>query len=535
MNAAESLWLPLVITIPLLGAIVVAFVPKEAPPEQSYQLPRPSQLQATWTQWLPKAVALAVSLLTLAATLGAVAAFERADGGMQLVYSREWIAAFGIDFALGVDGIALVMIVMTALLVPVCIVGGWFDADRAVGSIRGYFAWILVLEALVIGVFAATDVFLFYVLFEAMLVPMYFLIGRYGGAQRQYAAMKFFIYSLAGGLLMLVALVGVYVLSARAGAGTFNYSELVGLEIDPGTQKWLFLGFFIAFAIKAPLWPLHTWLPDAAAEAPPSSAVLLVGVLDKVGTFGMLRLCLPLFPDAAKYFAPTVMALAVVGIVYGALLAIGQTDLQRLIAYTSVSHFGFIALGIFALTSQGQSGATFYMFNHGFSIAALFLIVGFLARRRGARGVADFGGVAQVAPALAGAFLLAGLSSLALPGMSSFVSEFLVLAGTFSSFPVAAIIATGGIVLAALYILLMYQRTMTGPAHPQVAGMKDLNARELAVVVPVIALILALGFFPQAALGVINPAVARTMTQVQASDPAPAIGAAPLPAGEAQP
>lgn len=535
MNAAESLWLLVVIAIPLMGAAVVAAVPKPAQLEQSYQLPRPSHLQSTRGLWMPKTVALLVSLLTLAATVGAAAAFDRSNGEFQLVFRRAWIPTFGIDFALGVDGIALVMIVMTALLVPICILGGWFDADRATGSTRGYFAWILVLEALVIGVFAATDVFLFYVLFEAMLVPMYFLIGRYGGAQRQYAAMKFFIYSLAGGLLMLVAMAGVYVLSTRVGPGTFDYSKLVALNIDPGTQRWLFLGFFIAFAIKAPLWPLHTWLPDAAAEAPPSSAVLLVGVLDKVGTFGMLRLCLPLFPDAAKYFAPTVMVLAVIGIIYGALLAIGQTDLQRLIAYTSVSHFGFIALGIFALTSQGQSGATFYMFNHGFSIAALFLVVGFMARRRGARGIADFGGVAQVAPVLAGVLLLSGLSSLALPGMSSFVSEFLVLAGTFQASPAAAIVGTGGIILAALYILLMYQRTMTGPAHPQVAGMKDLNPRELMVVVPLMAVILGLGFFPQAALSVINPAVARTMAHTQVSDPAPAIGAAPSPAAESKP
>jgi NADH-quinone oxidoreductase subunit M len=373
-------------------------------------------------------------------------------------------------------------------------------------------------------VFAATDVFLFYVLFEAMLIPMYFLIGRYGGAQRQYAAVKFFLYSLAGGLLMLAALVGLWVVSAdQLGAGTFDYAALVGLDIPVETQKWLFLGFFIAFAIKAPLWPLHTWLPDAASEAPPSSSVLLVGVLDKVGTFGMLRLCLPLFPDASKYFAPAIIVLSIVGIVYGALLAIGQTDLKRLIAYTSVSHFGFIALGIFAMTSQGQSGATLYMVNHGFSIAALFLIVGFMATRRGSRMIEDFGGVQKVAPVLAGSFLVAGLSSLALPGLSSFVSEFLVLAGTFTRYPAAAVVATLGIVLAALYILLMYQRTMTGPVRPGVEGMADLRGREVLAIAPVLALIVALGVFPQVALDIINPSVDQTMTAVGSTDPAPVV------------
>ncbi|MGV1003209.1 MAG: NADH-quinone oxidoreductase subunit M [Candidatus Nanopelagicales bacterium] len=513
MEVTGSIWLPLLIVVPLLGGIVIAMLPRE-----NHRLPKQA------------ALFFSVATLVLSAQVGLI--FDVSNAGMQLGIRQGWIPAFGVNFSLGVDGIALVMVLMTTLLVPICIVAGWFDADgptlgddagpAQAHRPHGYFAWILILEALVIGVFTATDVFLFYVLFEAMLVPMYFLIGHYGVLQRQYAAMKFFLYSLAGGLLMLVALIWLYVISARStGTGTFDYTSLVALNIDPGVQKWLFLGFFIAFAIKAPLWPLHTWLPDAAAAAQPSTAVLLVGVLDKVGTFGMLRLCLPLFPDAAADFAPVIMVLAVIGIVYGALLAIGQTDLMRLIAYTSVSHFGFIALGIFALTIQGQSGATFYMFNHGFSIAALFLVVGFLARRRGARGIADFGGVAQVAPLLAGVFLMAGLSSLALPGMSSFVSEFLVLAGTFGKYPALAIVATGGIILAALYILIMFQRTMTGPAHEQITGMADLSKRELLVLAPVIAIILALGFFPQVALRVINPSVTRTITQVQVQEPAP--------------
>ncbi len=368
MTATAYLPLLALVLLPIVGGILVAVLPRD-------------------NAALAKQVALVFSVLVAVLGVAVGLAFEpQVAGTTQLVTSWSWIPAWGVSFSLGVDGISLVLILMTVVLVPVCILAGWLDADEGFGNPRSYFAWILVLEGLVLGVFAATDVFLFYVLFEAMLVPMYFLIGRYGGAHRQYAAVKFFLYSLAGGLLMLAALVGLYVVSVRQlGAGTFDRAALVAMDIDPVTQRWLFLGFFIAFAIKAPLWPLHTWLPDAAAEAPPSSSVLLVGVLDKVGTYGMLALCLPLFPDASKYFTPGIIVLSIIGIIYGALLAIGQTDLKRLIAYTSVSHFGFIALGIFAMTSQGQSGATLYMVNHGFSIAALFLLVGFMAARRGSR------------------------------------------------------------------------------------------------------------------------------------------------------
>ena len=508
MSTATGHYLPLVamVLLPIVGGLIVALLPKDRPA-------------------LAKQGALVVSLLVLVLGIVVALAFDAGSAqAVQLTAVWSWIPAWGVSLAFGVDGISLVLILMTVVLVPVCVLAGWLDADDTMGSPRGYFAWILVLEGLVLGVFAATDVFLFYVLFEAMLVPMYFLIGRYGGARRQYAAVKFFLYSLAGGLLMLAALLGLYVVSVRElGTGTFDRAALIAMDIDPGTQRWLFLGFFIAFAIKAPLWPLHTWLPDAAAEAPPSSSVLLVGVLDKVGTYGMLALCLPLFPEASKYFTPGIIVLSIIGIVYGALLAIGQTDLKRLIAYTSVSHFGFIALGIFAMTAQGQSGATLYMVNHGFSIAALFLIVGFMAYRRGARGISDFGGVQKVAPVLAGLFLVAGLSSLALPGLSSFVSEFLVLAGTFTRYPVAAIVATVGIILAALYILLMYQRTMTGPVREGVEGMPDLRVREVVAIAPVIAIIIALGFFPQPVLDVINPSVDQTMSVVGATDPVPAI------------
>jgi len=287
-------------------------------------------------------------------------------------------------------------------------------------------------------------------------------------------------------------------------------------------QKWLFLGFFIAFAIKAPLWPFHTWLPDAAASAQPGAAVLLVGVLDKVGTFGMLRYCFELFPAGAKYFTPLVIVLAVVGILYGAIVAIGQQDLKRLIAYTSISHFGFIALGIFVMTSQGVAGATLYMVNHGFVTGALFILAGFMISRRGSSLISDYGGVQKVAPILAGLFLVSGLAGLSLPGLSTFVSEFLVLIGTFSRYKVAGVIATAGIILAAIYILWMYQRTMNGPTNPAVSDMKDLRPREILAVAPLLALVVFVGVYPKPVLDIINPAVHSTMAQVHEVDPTPA-------------
>jgi NADH-quinone oxidoreductase subunit M len=391
--------------------------------------------------------------------------------------------------------------------------------------VKTYFALMLVLETMMIGVFAATDVFLFYVFFEAMLIPMYFMIGSYGVGQRQYAAVKFLLYSLLGGLLMLAAVIALYVYSTQSAAlghhGSFLFTDLARVALSPTAQKWLFLGFFVAFAIKAPLWPFHTWLPDAATAAQPGAAVLLVGVLDKVGTFGMIRYCIDLFPSASHYFTPLVITLAVIGVLYAAIVAIGQRDLKRLIAYTSVSHFGLITLGVFAMTSQGQVGATLYMVNHGFATGALFLIAGFMIVRRRSSQIADYGGVQKVAPVLAGLFLVAGLAGLSLPGLSTFVSEFLVLIGTFTKYEVAAALATAGIILAAIYILWMYQRTMTGPVRPEVASMPDLRARELWAVGPLIALIIVLGVYPKPVIDVINPAVHKTLVQAHSTNPVP--------------
>jgi NADH-quinone oxidoreductase subunit M len=511
-------WLTILGAIPLPGAVVIAAIP--GIPAGGAEADRKAR------DLLSKRLALGFSVITLAWFIAMVTQYKVGGPDYQFNQVVSWIPEFGVHYAVGVDGIALVLIGMSLVLMPVVVLASWNDADGGRRSVKSYFALMLVLETMMIGVFAATDVFLFYVFFEAMLIPMYFMIGSYGVGKRQYAAVKFLLYSLAGGLLMLVAVIALYVYSAKSAAtghhGTFLFSQLIHVSLDPTVQKWLFLGFFIAFAIKAPLWPFHTWLPDAASSAQPGAAVLLVGVLDKVGTFGMIRYCLELFPTGAKYFTPLVIILSVIGILYGALVAIGQADLKRLIAYTSVSHFGFISLGIFAMTTQGQSGATLYMVNHGFATGALFILAGFLISRRGSQRIADYGGVQKVAPVLAGLVLIAGLAGLSLPGLSTFVSEFLVLIGTFSRYKVAGVFATVGIILAAIYILWMYQRTMNGPTAPEVEGIPDLRPRELWAVVPLVALIIAMGVYPKPVLDVINPAVNQTMAQIHMTDPAPA-------------
>ena len=521
-------WLTVAGAIPLVGAVAIMLTPGQSAPG--------SDTDRRARDLLVKRIALATTLITLAVTAVMAAQFKTGGPRFQFQQVYQWIPQFGVHYAVGVDGIALVLILMSVVLMPVVVLASWNDVEggrqsqhsrpesrgRGQRSVKSYFALMLVLETMMIGVFAATDVFLFYVFFEAMLIPMYFMIGSFGVGQRQYAAVKFLLYSLLGGLLMLVAVIALYVYSIHGGhTGTFLFTPLTHLVLSSLTQKWLFLGFFVAFAIKAPLWPFHTWLPDAATSAQPGAAVLLVGVLDKVGTFGMIRYCLELFPSAAHYFTPLIIVLSVIGVLYGAIVAIGQADMKRLIAYTSVSHMGLITLGIFAMTSQGQTGATLYMVNHGFATGALFIIAGFLVTRRGSNLISDYGGVQQVAPVLAGTFLIAGLAGLALPGLSTFVSEFLVLVGTFTRYEVAAGLATAGIILAAVYILWMYQRTMTGPVRAEVANMKDLRGRELWAVAPLIALIIALGVYPKPIIDIINPAVNSTLVQVHSPDPVP--------------
>ncbi|MGL5808908.1 MAG: NADH-quinone oxidoreductase subunit M [Nocardioides sp.] len=493
-------WLTLLILIPLVGSVATALAPRA---------------RAKMTSL---AFAVAASLVALV-----VALRYSAGGGMQFEERYSWIEAFGVNYAVGVDGLGLVMVVLTAVLVPIVILGSWHDAgDR---NPSAFFAWILALESASLAVFMATDLFFFYVVFEATLIPAYFLIGGFGGADRARAAVKFLVYQLAGGLIMLGSVIGMYVVSAQEGDPSYLIGDLAALDIDPVTQRWLFLGFFLAFAIKAPMFPVHTWLADTTAQATPGTSVLLVCVLDKIGTYGMIRFCLGLLPDASAWATPAVVIAALVSIVYGALVAIGQTDMLRLIGLTSLSHFGFIVLGIFALTSQGASGAILYMVNHGIATAALFLLAGYLIRRRGTASIAAYGGVEKAAPVLAGLFLIAGLAACGLPGLSPFVSEVLVMIAAFDYAWWAGAIAVSGIVLAAIYILWLYQRAMTGPSVPEVAAMPDLSRREVVAVAPLMVALVVFGFYPAPLLNVINPTVETVLARVGVTDDGPVVPA----------
>ena len=491
-------WLTILMVVPLVGSLVVAILPSAETAKQT---------------------ALGISLVTLALGVVAAAQFQTGSGEQfQLVEEHSWIPQFGVSYALGVDGIALTLILLALVLTPVCLLAAWNDLEGEAASgrrVQTYFALMLVLVTFMVGVFAATDVFLFYVFFEAMLIPVYFMIGSFGrGERRRYAAIKFLLYSLAGGLIMLAGVIYLYILGPRGDEG-FLIDNLTGLGLDPTTERWLFISFFIALAVKAPMFPVHTWLPDAAEHAPAGTSVLLVGVLDKVGTFGMIALLLPLFPNASVWAAPVVCALAVISILYGAILAIGQEDLMRLVAYTSVSHFGFIVLGIFAFTATSTTGASFYMFNHGLSTGGLFLLGGMLAARGGgSQRIDDFTGLVKPTPMLAGFFLIVGLSALGLPGLSPFVSEFLVLVGSFGTQPSLTVLGTLGVVLAALYILWTVQRIFTGPVPDELADTPDLDIRERGVIAPLIAIMLVFGFYPEPALELVREPAQLTVAEV---------------------
>ncbi|SOC55930.1 NADH-quinone oxidoreductase subunit M [Ornithinimicrobium cerasi] len=497
-------WLTTLLVLPLLGALVVALLPRAS------------------TAVRP--VALGFSVATLGVAVLTATQYSVGSGEQfQLTEIYPWIPQFGVSYALGVDGISLSMILLGLVLVPICILAAWDDVPAEGRRQHTYFALMLSLASMVVGVFAAIDVFLFYVFFEAMLIPVYFLIGMFGGTRRARAATTFLLYSLAGGLVMLVAVIGLYLVGPR-GTDGFLVTNLIGLDMPVEVGRWLFVGFFIAFAIKAPMWPLHTWLPLAAEQARPATSVLLVGVLDKVGTYGMIRFCLSFFPEASQWATPVILGLALASMIIGAMLAIGQDDMLRLIAYTSVSHFGFIVMGIFAFTTVTQTGATLYMVNHGFTTAGLFLVAGMLIVRRGSRDIRDFGGWQRVTPVIAGCLLVAGLSGLSLPGLNSFVSEFMVIVGLFQRYSWVGVIAATGVILAAVYILVMYRRIATGP-RPDI-DVPDMTRREKFVVAPIIAAFLVLGFFPKPVLDLLEPAVQQTLQHVGVTDPAPAIDTA---------
>ncbi len=526
------------ILVPLVGALIIAFLPAAS----------------------ARSIALGVSVGTLGLGVAAALMFDTGDQGLQLEEKVSWIESFGVHYALGVDGLGILMVLLTVVITPIVMLAGWNEGDE---SPKSYYAWMLALEALSLAVFCATDVFLFYVVFEATLIPAYFLIGGFGKEGRGAAAVKFLMFQLAGGLVLLASVIGLYVVSAQQGAPSYLLEDLEKLDISTGAGRWLFVGFFVAFAIKAPLFPVHTWLADTTERATPGVSVMLVCVLDKIGTFGMLRFCLGIFPEASQWATPVVVTLALISIIYGALVAIAQDDVLRLIGLTSLSHFGFITLGIFVFSTQGSSGAILYMVNHGISTAALFLVAGYLIKRRGTTLISQMGGLEKATPVLAGLMLVAGLATLGLPGLSPFVSEFLVMLAAFDYHWWVGAVAVLGIVLAAIYVLWMYQRIFTGPgfglraagpdrgdsetdAHDvplsgtgttatatataskaEVETVPDATGREVLAVAPLMVALVVFGFFPQPLLDVSNPYAEHLLqTQVGVQDDPPTVPAA---------
>ncbi len=469
--------------VPLAGALVVALLPKDQPR-------------------LIKSLGIAFSLAAFAVSLLLWFGFDGANPSMQFLERTAWIPGVDIGYRLGIDGISLLLVALTTFLMPIALLASW---ESITDRLKAYVALMLLLETASIGVFVALDLVLFYVFWEFMLIPMYFIIGVWGGQERIYAATKFFLFTMAGSLLMLVAIIwlGYYATLMPGGVFSSDLMKLytLGPSIPFQIQSWMFLAFVLSFAIKVPLFPLHTWLPDAHVQAPTAGSVILAGVLLKMGTYGMIRFCLPLFPLATLAFLPYVAVLAVIGIVYGALVSMVQPDLKKLVAYSSVSHLGFVVLGIFALNEEGMQGSVIQMINHGLSTGALFLLVGMIYDRRHTRMIKDFGGLAKIMPVYATFFMIVMLSSVGLPGLNGFVGEFLILIGSFTSVylgtPWYAVVAATGVIFAAVYLLWSYQRMFFGKAdNPSNLSLKDLTPREWVVLVPVVVLIVWIGWYP---------------------------------------
>jgi NADH-quinone oxidoreductase subunit M len=463
-------------------------------------------------------VTLVVSLLVFAEAMLLWFEFDPASAEFQFVERHAWIPAFGISYAVGVDGISLLLVVLTGFLTPIALVSAWESVHQRA---RAFSVVVLLLESAMIGVFVSLDLFLFYVFWDAMLIPMYFLIGIWGYDRRLYAALKFMLYTMAGSVLMLLAIIGLAALHASAtGSYSFDLEALYEMAVPAHLQFWFFLAFALAFAIKVPLFPFHTWLPDAHVQAPTAGSVILAGVLLKMGTYGLVRFAFPLFPIAATWFAPYLAGLAVIGIVYGALVAMVQPDLKKLVAYSSVSHLGFVVLGIAAMNTEGVQGAVYQMLSHGVSTGGLFLIVGMLSDRRHTRLIAEFGGLKAVMPRLVAAFFVITLASIGLPGLNGFVGEFLILLGAFSWDPRFAVVAASGVVLSAVYMLWMFQRVNFGPVtNEKNAALPDLTPREMAIVVPVVALTILMGVVPNLFLRPIGPSVERVLNRVREQAP----------------
>jgi NADH-quinone oxidoreductase subunit M len=449
--------------------------------------------------------------VTFAASLVVLVGFVVGDAGFQMSEQVAWIPEWGITYRLGVDGLSLFLVMLTTFIMPLVMLSAWEQVDR----VKGFFGSLLALQAAMIGVFLALDLILFYVFFEAMLVPMYGLIGIWGGANRRYAAVKFFLYTLVGGLLMLVAILYLYF---AAGGTSFDYDVIRGVSLSTTEQTWLFLAFFAAFAIKVPLFPFHTWLPDAHTEAPTVGSVILAAVMLKIGGYGFLRFSIPFFGEATVTIAPYILVLGVIGVLYGALVALVQKDVKKLVAYSSVSHLGFVALGTFALNSTGAAGSVVQMVNHGLSTGALFLLIGFMYDRTHSRLISDYSGLLHAAPIFGGLFLVTVMSSVALPGLNGFVGEFPILLGTYQTVPWAAVTAAFGVILAALYLLWVYQRMFHGPVAGKAVAMPDLNVREIAVMVPLLALMLGIGLYPAPIYDRVNPTIEQIIGEVAPSD-----------------
>jgi NADH-quinone oxidoreductase subunit M len=484
------------IALPIIGSLALLFVRDD---EQN--------------EGVIRRIALIIAGLVFAETLLVWGRFDPGVADFQFVERHAWIPAFGIAYAVGVDGISLLLLVLTAFLTPIALLSSWDSVHK---KTRAFCIFILLLESAMLGVFVSIDLFLFYVFWDAMLIPMYFLIGIWGYDRRVYAAVKFILYTMAGSVLMLLGILALAVLNESVtGHYSFDLQTLYDLAIPAGMQFWLFLAFALAFAIKVPLFPFHTWLPDAHVEAPTAGSVILAGVLLKMGTYGLVRFAFPLFPAAAAFFAPYLAFLAVVGIIYGALVAMVQPDLKKLVAYSSVSHLGFVVLGIAAMNTQGVQGAVYQMLNHGVSTGGLFLIVGMLSDRRHTRLITEFGGLKKVMPRLVAAFLLITLSSIGLPGLNGFVGEFLILLGAFMWNPRFAAFAATGVILSATYMLWMFQRVNYGSVSEKNASLSDLKPREWALIVPIVAMAVLMGVVPNLFLRPMGPSVERMINQAR--------------------